>query len=121
MTKFEELSLDDFMNFQTLITTRETYLEWVQAWKINYYMLTRDIRAAKLNRKPFLYEYRAPGMSNNIVTAPRRTQIGPNPNYKPNAAAVHRNLREDADMMMQARAGAKAMGIARKKAMQNAA
>jgi hypothetical protein len=60
-------------------------------------------------------------MSNNIVTSPRRTQIGPNPTYSPDAAATRRYLREEADMMIQARAAAKAMGIARKKAVLEAA
>jgi len=114
MTKYATLSTDDFIAVADSIKDRQDYMAWVAQWKAIYKALIVQIRSAKANRKPFLYAYRGRGETNRIVTQPKRTQIGPNPTYSPDAAAARRYLREEADMLMQVRAATKAMGIARK-------
>jgi hypothetical protein len=110
MTNYGLFSTDDFINVSELVKTRADYLAWVQEWRVRYAALAHEIRTLKAARSPFTYAYRGRDESNEL---PKRTKIGENVSYDPSANNVRMFRREEADMLMQARSQAKAMGIAR--------
>lgn len=61
--------------------TREEYLAWRQEWKEKYAHISEGIRNARRARKKYTWQYRAKG----DTTSKRRTKIGTNPYYDPNA------------------------------------
>ncbi len=89
----------------TVHETRETYLAWVDQWKIDYDWLSNSIRELRGMRKQNRYEYRDRGIPNPTVK--RRTKIGENPNWDDDAQWTCSMFSEIACKMMHARMEAK--------------
>jgi len=70
------------MTYKFNFTTREEYLEQRAEWKIVYKALSQEIRELKRGRKQFKWEYRPKGND----TLPRKTKVGPNPDYNSSAS-----------------------------------
>lgn len=76
-TEFNEMDFTTVENWEEACQSRETYLAWRDAWRVEYKALSRLITRAKGTRKENRYEYRRPGVND----VKRRTIIGRNPNH----------------------------------------
>jgi len=83
------------------IETRTGYLVWRQMWREAYKQISQEIRDLRACRKRYSWAY------SNEIGKKRKTQIGDNPNYDPDASFRVEQLSAQANRLMQMRTRSK--------------